>query len=84
MWLIDLKVAVIEKDFEKLSKIMDDVPTLEDAKERTEALYFLKEASKIVQELRDNTKSSMEQIQKNIKFLNSAVADKTSKFDVSY
>ncbi len=83
MWLKKLKIAVIQKDTKSLDVLLDDIPTLEDAKEIEEALYLLQEAQKIVQTLKDETASSMLQMKKNIDFLNSATANKTAKFDIT-
>ncbi len=83
MWLKKLKIAVIQKDTKSLDVLLNDIPTLEDAKEIEEALYLLQEAQKIVQTLKDETASSMLQMKKNIDFLNSATANKTAKFDIT-
>ncbi|WP_297431706.1 hypothetical protein [Sulfurimonas sp.] len=83
MWLKKLKIAVIQKDTKSLDVLLNDIPTLEDAKEIEEALYLLQEAQKIVQTFKDETASSMLQMKKNIDFLNSATANKTAKFDIT-
>ena len=83
MWLKKLKIAVIQKDTKSLDVLLDDIPALEDAKEIEEALYLLQEAQKIVQNLKDETASSMAQMRKNIDFLNSTTANKTAQFDIT-
>ncbi len=83
MWLKQLKIAVVQKDVDKIEKLLNDLPKLDDAKKIEEALYLLDEATKIVQELKDETAASMVQMKKNIDFLNSTEANKTAKFDVT-
>jgi len=83
MWLNKLKVAVVQRDTELLETLLDDLPQLEDTKDIEEALYLLAEATKIVQELKDETAASMVQMKKNIDFLNSTTANKTAKFDIT-
>ena len=83
MWLNKLKVAVVQRDTELLETLLDDLPQLEDEKDIEEALYLLAEATKIVQELKDETAASMVQMKKNIDFLNSTTANKTAKFDIT-
>ena len=83
MWLKKLKIAVIQRDTKSLDVLLDDIPALEDAKEIEEALYLLQEAQKIVQNLKDETASSMLQMKKNIDFLNATTANKTAKFDIT-
>ncbi len=83
MWLNNLKIAIIEQDLDKLNNLMENLPALSEKKDITEAIYLLKEATSLVQGLKDKTESSMIQMQKNIRFLNSAVANKTAKFDIT-
>jgi len=83
VWLNQLKVAVVQKDTELLSSLLDDIPTLENSEDIQTALYLLKEATTLTQQLKAETATSMKQIKKNIDFLNSAVADKTAKFDIT-
>ena len=83
MWHNELKIALIEKNVEKLSSLMDNLPQLEKQEDINSALYLIEEAKKFIQGLKDSTEASMIQMQKNIKFLNSATANKTSKFDIT-
>ncbi len=83
MWLNQLKIAVVQKDVALLGSLLEEIPTLEDAKEIEQARFLLKEATEIVQKLKDDTAASMVQMKKNIDFLNSTKVDKTSKFDIT-
>jgi hypothetical protein len=83
MWLNQLKIAVVQQDVELLNKLIEDIPTFDDGDKIEEALYLLKEATEIVEGLKDETAESMKQMKKNIDFLNSATADKTAKFDIT-
>jgi len=83
VWLNQLKIALVQKDMELLGSLLDDIPALKDAKDIEIALHLLQEATVIVQELKDETTTSMTQIKKNIDYLNSAVGDKTAKFDIT-
>ena len=83
MWLKELKIAIIEKDTDRLNALMDSLPELSDADEINEALFLLKEATVIVTDLRDETQSAMVQMKKNIDFLQSTSSPITSKFDIN-
>jgi hypothetical protein len=83
VWLNQLKVAVVQKDLELLARLLDDIPAFEDAKEIEQAQFLIKEATLLVQKLKDDTAASMVQMKKNIDFLNSTKVDKTSKFDIT-
>ena len=83
MWLNELKIAVVQRDAEAVEKLLDNLPKLEDPQEIDQAIHLLAEANKFITTLRDETQTSMQQIQKNIDFLRSGVADKTARFDIT-
>lgn len=83
MWLNKLKIAVVEQDVDAIEALLEDIPQLEDSKEIDQAIHLLAEANRFMTSLRDETQSSMQQIQKNIDFLRSGVADKAAKFDIT-
>jgi predicted translin family RNA/ssDNA-binding protein len=83
MWLNELKIAIVQKDVEHLESLLNDIPQLEDSKEIESGLYLLQEASKLMQTLQNETASSMQQIKKNLDFLNSATPNKHAKFDIT-
>ena len=82
MWLTDLKIAIVEKDIDKLSKLIDEIPQLETEQEMQEALYLAKEVSSLAQDLKDETSISMKQIKKNLNFLKSTEAKATSTLNI--
>lgn len=82
MWLNKLKIAVIEKDFSSIDKLLGDIPKLESQKEIQEAIYLLKEASDIADVLKDDTSKSMNQIKKNLNFLRSTDIPTSKKLDI--
>jgi len=82
MWLIKLKIAIVEKDTEKLSSLMDNIPKLESVEEMTEALYLIREAAELVYTLQDETSLSMKQIKKNLNFLESTQELQINKLDI--
>jgi len=83
MWLNELKVAIIEKNTDKLSTLMDSLPQLSDAKEIDEALHLLKAATSLVLGLKDETQASMIQMKKSINFLKSTQGLISSKLDIT-
>jgi hypothetical protein len=83
MWLKKLKVAVVEENTSSFEKLFKDIPKLQDPREIEEALYLIEAAKKIVVKLKDETQASMVQMKKNLAFLNSARADRKSRFDIT-
>lgn len=82
MWLNKLKIAVIEKNPNALDKLLDDIPQLQNPKEIEEATYLLKEATVLMNSLKDQTKASMKQIKKNLDFLRSTDIQTSKKLDI--
>ena len=82
MWLTKLKIAIIEKDVDTLSKLMDAVPKLKSVVEMNEAVYLIREASQLVHTLQDETLDSMKQIKKNLNFLKVTELQKPSRLDI--
>jgi len=82
MWLTNLKIAVIEQNTDKLSKLMKDIPMLSNNKEREEAIYLLKQATEFVSKLKNETAQSMKKIQKSLNFLKSTEHKTSAKLDI--
>ena len=83
-WLNELKVAIISKDSQKISTLIDTMPTFEKIEQMREALYLIKEAYFVMTELKSETLVQREQIKKNIDFLESTATQQNNSFDVSY
>ena len=82
MWIEQLKIAIIQKDAELLSKLLDDIPSFKTKEEMEQAAYLLQEAVNIVVSLRDDVASSMLQIKKNLDFLKSTQQSNEIQFDI--
>lgn len=82
MWLNSLKVAVIEKDTQKLEELIETLPEFNSKDEMLEAAYILREALELLYTLKDETSASMKQIKKNLEFLESTHNKPKSKLDI--
>ena len=82
MWLNHFKIALVQRDTDKLDKLMETLPELKSQSEIQEALHLLKEATDLVTELKDDTQKSMVQMKKNITFLKATENKRTSQFDI--
>ena len=83
-WLSELKVAIISKDPQKISDLIDAMPKFEKVEQMQEALFLIKEAYIMMNELKSQTLTQREQIKKNIDFLESTAAQQKNSLDVSY
>ena len=82
MWLISLKIAIVEKNTDRLSELMDDIPQLEKKEDIEQAIYLIKEATELVLRLQDKTSASMKQMKKNIDFLKSTEHRTSNRLDI--
>jgi|GEM_PF-690928 len=84
MWIKELKIAVVQKDLESLSKLLKNIPALDDLKDIEEAQYLLAQVKGEVELLQEKTSSSMKQMKKNMDFLKSTQKPSTSKLDTKF
>ena len=82
MWLKKLQIAIIEKNTDALDILLDETPKLECTEDMEKGLYLLREANKLLHQLKDDTGIAMKQLKRNIDFLESTEAPKTSNLDI--
>lgn len=82
MWLNNLQIAIIEKNTQALSELIDNMPKFDNLKDMQTASYLLREAAELIYTLQDETKITMKKMKKNIKFLESTQAKPTNKLDL--
>ena len=82
MWLTNIKIAIVEKNVDKLDYLLDEVPQFENKYDMEEAMYLLREAAELVYTLKDVTEHSMKQMKKNINFLKSTQSPTPNKLDL--
>jgi len=82
MWLTEFKIALVEKNTDKLAKLMEDVPHLEKAEDIEQALFLLKQATELVESLKNETAISMKKVKTHISFLKSTQNPQKTKFDI--
>jgi len=82
MWLKELQIAIIEKDTQKIDELVSVPLKFDRVEDANSAMYLLAEASKLLHELKDETKQTMTQLKKNIDFLNSTKERSLGNFDI--
>ena len=80
-YIKELKIAIINKDLEKLKKLSKFSFSFNDIKEAKEALALIKQATIILEEEKENLLHQMKQIKKLQKF-NNKKDDKNFDFKV--
>ena len=82
MWLNSLKIALIEKDVNKLHDLADCMPSFQDNQERKTAVILINQAIELLEGLRDETAISMKRLKKHINFLQSTQAPQVNRLDI--
>lgn len=82
MWLNDFKIAIVQKDTDRINTLLSEMPQFTDLKEMETAAYLLKEANDLLHTLQNDTKHSMQQLKKNIDFLKSTHSDDTPTLNI--
>ena len=82
MWLTDFKIAIIEKNIDKLDSLIDEVPSNMSQKEIENALYLIDQAADIVSDLKSELFKSMQKTRNNLRFLNVTNTAPISKLNI--
>lgn len=84
MWIKELKIAIIEKNVDKIDKLLKDIPQLEDSADMEESIYLLEEAANLLKSLQSTTQVAMIKIKKNIDFLRSTEHKHSKRIDIKF
>ena len=82
MWLNKLKIAVAEKDTDKLAELLDNIPKFDNLKDIEKAAFLLKNAMDLLENLKNETALSMKRVKKNLDFLKSTQPSTPNKLDI--
>lgn len=83
VWFDALEIAIIEKDPQKISDLINSLPSFETLDEMKKAQYLLAEARLVIDTMREEAGSAMIHLKKHIDFLKSTQNVCENKFDVS-
>lgn len=83
MWTNDLKIALVQQNFNKIDKLVSEMPEFDSLNEMEEAAYLLKNALELLRTKREEAKNSMARIKKNIDFMNSTSGKKKNKLNIT-
>ena len=83
VWIKKFKIAIASKDEEAIAKLILDVPSFKDIDEARYALFLVKEATVVIQNLQSETAVQLEHLKKHIDFLDSTQKPDTANLDVT-
>lgn len=81
MWLEQLTIAVVERDFAKIEKLLEEIPALE-ADELQKVANILNNMTEHFEQKKEVLGASMRQMKKNIDFLNATQAKRAHRIDI--
>lgn len=84
VWLNNLKIAIVQKDTNLLDELLSNMPQEASLEEIESALVLMGEAISMMEELKSSTLISMQNIKKNLKFLQNDEITSTSRLDITY
>ncbi len=68
-WLEDFKISIIEKDFEKIEKLLEEMPEIKSINDLKTSVALINEAKKLLTHEQRRLRENMAKIQKSKKFL---------------
>jgi hypothetical protein len=68
-WLEDFKVSIIEKDFEKIERLLNEMPEIKSINDLKTSVALINEAKKLLAQEQNLLRENMTKIQKSKKFL---------------
>lgn len=69
VWSKKLKIAIIERDMDKLEELSHDIPQTKDIELGNEALALMKQAMQIIEEEKENTREEMQKLKAARKYV---------------
>lgn len=68
-WLEDFKISIIEKDFEKIQTLLDEMPEIKSIDDLRTSVALINEAKKLLAQEQQILRENMAKVQKSKKFL---------------
>jgi len=85
MWLKALEIAIVEKDVQKIEALLNESlshETFATVDEMKKAQYLLLEASKLLNELKNQSEATMKQLKKNMDFMKVSEQKSPNRLDI--
>jgi len=83
LWLKAFKIAIAERNIEKIDELIQSTPEFESIQSMKEALYLIKEASTLIKESQNDILKTKHKLKKNIDFMQSTQTNRNSRFDTN-
>lgn len=84
MWLTKLKTALVLKDIDSFSSLVDEMPIFETLEEMEQAAYLLQQLKTLLEEEKSQTVKIMHQIKNTLDFLNSTQINQPTSINLKF
>ncbi|UCN00496.1 hypothetical protein LCX93_00845 [Sulfurimonas sp. SWIR-19] len=83
MWHTKLQIAIIEKNAQRIDLLVSQMPKFETVEEMQVAAALIKEALKLLQQLKDETGETLKKLRQHQDFLGATAPMTNNKFDIT-
>ncbi len=82
MWLNKFKLAIATKDGDKINNLISQIPSFSNLDEANQALFLVKEATVVIENLQNETSAQLRHLKKHIEFLDSTHESQATNLDI--
>lgn len=84
MWLTKLKTALVLKDIDSFSSLVDEMPTFETLEEMEQEAYLLQHLKTLLEEEKTQTAKTMQRIKNTLDFLKSTQINQPTSINLKF
>lgn len=84
MWLKKLKTALVLEEIERISILIDEMPQFQNFEEMEEALYLLAQSKTLLEQHKNQTAHTLQQLKNSLNFLKSTQTQASSSLNVKF
>ncbi|MEA1893536.1 MAG: hypothetical protein U9N33_12645 [Campylobacterota bacterium] len=82
MWINKFKVAIATQNSELIQELLAEIPSFENLEDAKQALYLVKEATELIEQLQDKLSAQMKHLKSHIEFLDATTVVEVSKLNI--
>ncbi|MEN4045793.1 MULTISPECIES: hypothetical protein [Sulfurimonas] len=83
MWHTKLQIAIIEKNAQRIDILVSQMPKFETIEQMKSAALLIKEALKVVRQLKSETGETLKKLRQHQDFLGATAPMTNNKFDIT-
>lgn len=84
MWLTKLKTALVLEEVERISTLLDEMPQFDTLEEMEEAAYLLQQSKILLEQKKNQSAQTLQQLRNSIDFLKSTNEEPPSSLNLKF